>query len=629
MSIKKILIANRGEIAVRIIETCRQLGIRTVAIYSDADRYCKAVSMADEAFHLGGVALADSYLNGEKIIQTALNCHADAIHPGYGFLAEQADFAQQVEQAGLIFIGAPAQAMRLMGSKSAAKKTMLTAEVPCVPGYQGDDQDPELLLKEATKIGFPVLIKAVSGGGGKGMKIVEQAADFAVQLSSAQREARNAFGDDQVILEKYITQPKHIEVQVFADAHGQVVHLFERDCSTQRRYQKIIEEAPATFLDDQYRQAIHDAAVQATQAIEYRGAGTIEFILDDDGQFYFMEMNTRLQVEHRVTEMITGVDLVAWQIAVAEGKPLPLTQSQIQCRGHALQVRVYAEDTVNDYLPSTGLIEHMQLASDEHGLVDSGVRAQDSVTIHYDPMIAKLVAWGKNRADCIERMQTMLNHSVVYGVTTNLAFLSAIINSKPFLNQQIYTNSLDNKAIDLAQTIPPAVLAIVAKNLIKNGASNSIWQQASGWRLQETEPLIITVVKPEHSQQHRVMVTDEGFLVDGQHHYQPSATDYCYQHRHYLQVIHNNQRYQLQLPNHDIQAMASDANTIYAPMPGKIIAIKVAAGEQVSQGDTLLIMEAMKMELAIKAERDGEIKSLSATVDKQIKADDILVELVP
>ncbi|MCW8870964.1 MAG: ATP-grasp domain-containing protein, partial [Proteobacteria bacterium] len=330
MSIKKILIANRGEIAVRIIDTCRQLGIRTVAVYSDADRYSKAVKMADEAVYLGGVSLADSYLNGEKIIKAALDCQAQAIHPGYGFLSEQAEFASQVVEAGLIFIGAPAEAMRLMGSKSAAKKTMLAADVPCVPGYQGDDQSPDLLAKEAGKIGFPVLIKAVSGGGGKGMKIVETAKDFEKQLESAQREARNAFGDDRVILEKYITRPKHIEVQVFADNHGQVVHLFERDCSTQRRYQKIIEEAPAADLDNQVRQAMHQAAVKATQAIDYCGAGTIEFILDGE-KFYFMEMNTRLQVEHRVTELVTGVDLVAWQITVAEGKPLPKKQADIQC----------------------------------------------------------------------------------------------------------------------------------------------------------------------------------------------------------------------------------------------------------------------------------------------------------
>jgi 3-methylcrotonoyl-CoA carboxylase, alpha subunit (EC 6.4.1.4) len=489
---KKILIANRGEIAVRIIDTCRQLGIRTVAVFSDADRYSKAVKMADEAVYLGGVSLADSYLNSDKIIKAALDCQAEAIHPGYGFLSEQADFAEKVDQAGLLFIGAPAEAMRLMGSKSAAKKTMLAADVPCVPGYQGDDQNSDLLAKEAEKIGFPVLIKAVSGGGGKGMKIVESANDFEKQLESAQREARNAFGDDRVILEKYITRPKHIEVQVFADSHGNVVHLFERDCSTQRRYQKIIEEAPAADLDETVRQAMHQAAVQATQAIEYRGAGTIEFILDGE-QFYFMEMNTRLQVEHRVTELVTGVDLVAWQIAVAEGQVLPKKQSDIKCHGHAIQARVYAEDATNDYLPSTGLIEYLHFPTVDHGLVDSGVRAHDSVSIHYDPMIAKLVAWGEDRTACIERMQQMLNHSVVFGVTTNLAFLSTIIDSDHFKQHQIFTNSLDNKAIDLKQAIPAPVWAILADDLLNYKGNQTMWHQASGWRLQAPQDLSITV----------------------------------------------------------------------------------------------------------------------------------------
>lgn len=628
MSINKILIANRGEIAVRIIETCRQLGIRTVAVYSDADRYSKAVDMADEAVHLGGVALADSYLNGDKIIQAAIDHQADAIHPGYGFLSEQAGFARKVDNAGLIFIGAPAEAMELMGSKSAAKKTMLAADVPCVPGYQGDDQNPELLAQEADKIGFPVLIKAVSGGGGKGMKIVETADDFNKQLESAQREARNAFGDDRVILEKYITRPKHIEVQVFADSHGQVVHLFERDCSTQRRYQKIIEEAPAADLDDKVRKAMHQAAVQATQAIKYCGAGTIEFIVAGE-QFYFMEMNTRLQVEHRVTELVTGVDLVAWQITVAEGKPLPKKQPDIQCQGHAIQARVYAEDAANDYLPSTGLIEYLQFPTGEQGLVDSGVRAHDSVSIHYDPMIAKLVAWGKDRSECIQRMQWMLNHSVVFGVTTNLAFLSTIIDSDAFKQHQIYTNSLDNKAIDLQQTPPAAVWAILAAGLLDHKDNQTMWHQATGWRLQTSQNLSITVTHVDQNEQHEVSISEEGFLIDGQYHYQPAASDLCYRHRHHVQVIHNNQRYTLQLPNHDVQAVASDANALYAPMPGKIIAVKVNEGEQVVQGDTLLIMEAMKMELAIKAERDGEIKALAVSENTQVKADDILVEMVP
>ncbi|MGJ8664710.1 MAG: acetyl-CoA carboxylase biotin carboxylase subunit, partial [Marinicella sp.] len=374
MPISKILIANRGEIAVRIINTCRHLSIKTVAVFADADRHAKHVQMADEACHIGSTDLADSYLNIEKIIAAAKSHGADAVHPGYGFLSERAAFAEALASAGLIFIGAPPEALRLMGSKSAAKQTMIQADVPCVPGYQDSDQAIETLERAATEIGYPILIKAVAGGGGKGMKIVNQADEFVSQLQSAKREAMNAFGDDEVILEKYITKPKHIEVQVFADSHGHVVHLFERDCSTQRRYQKVIEEAPAAGLSDATRTDMLNAAIKATQAIDYVGAGTIEFIMDGDDSFFFMEMNTRLQVEHRVSEMITGVDLVEWQIRVAQGELLPLKQTEIHEHGHAIQVRLYAEDPLNNYLPSTGLLEQVNLAQLEHTLVDSGVR---------------------------------------------------------------------------------------------------------------------------------------------------------------------------------------------------------------------------------------------------------------
>ncbi len=629
MSIHKILIANRGEIAVRIIQTCRRLQIKTVAVYSDADRWSKAVQMADEAIHIGSVDLQDSYLNADKIIQAAKEVGAQAIHPGYGFLSEQPDFAAKVVTAGLVFIGAPASAMRLMGSKSAAKQTMIKAGVPCVPGYQDDDQDQQVLFKAAEKIGFPVLIKAVSGGGGKGMKIVNNADDFIKQLESAQREARNAFGDDRVILEKYITRPKHIEVQVFADSYGQVVHLFERDCSTQRRYQKIIEEAPAAGLSEETRQAMWLAAVKATEAIEYQGAGTIEFILDEDGQFYFMEMNTRLQVEHRVTEMITGVDLVAWQIKVAQGENLPLSQDEIKVNGHAIQVRVYAEDPENDYLPSTGLIEKMRLAESDHSLADSGVRTGDSVSIYYDPMIAKLVSWGNNRYASIYRMKTVLNNSYVFGVKTNLSFLSQIINGTEFANHKIFTNSLDNKELDLQQELPPAVVAILAKKLLPTTNSNSAWGKAIGWRLQGYQAMALSLTRQQETTDYQVRFDDEGCWIDEDAYYHPTLEDFCFRHRNQVQVVHTNQRYILQLPNHEVQTVASDANAIYAPMPGKIIEIKVSEGQAVKIGDTLLVMEAMKMELALKAEKNASIKSIQVVASAQVKADDLLVELKP
>ncbi len=627
MPISKILIANRGEIAVRIIQTCRQLNIKTVAVFADADRFAKHVQMADEAYHLGSTDLADSYLNIEKIIKVAKDSGVDAVHPGYGFLSERASFAEALDKAGITFIGAPAEALRLMGSKSAAKQTMLQADVPCVPGYQDDNQSVETLQKAADEIGFPVLIKAVAGGGGKGMKIVEKAEQFISQLESAKREAMNAFGDDQVILEKYITKPKHIEVQICADKHGNVIHLFERDCSTQRRYQKVIEEAPAAGLSDATRTDMLNAAIKATQAIDYAGAGTIEFIMDGDDSFYFMEMNTRLQVEHRVSELITGVDLVEWQIRVAEGEKLPLKQTKIHDKGHAIQVRLYAEDPQNNYLPSTGLLERVKLMQTKHSLVDSGVRTSDSVTIHYDPMIAKLVVWAKNRQKCIREMQNILNQSAIFGVKTNMAFLSQILASKAFAKHNIYTNSLDNNELDLSQPLPAAVTAIFAHHLLHNDHPQQAWHHANGWRLQGEQPLAIQFEYQGEKYTHLVSWEAGEYLIDGKDHYLPQAGDLCHIHRNQVQVIHNNLRYELILPDYEAKASASNANAILAPMPGKIIEVKVAEGDAVEQGETLVVMEAMKMELELKAERDAVIKSVYFKQADQVKADAVLVEL--
>lgn len=627
MPISKILIANRGEIAVRIINTCRRLNIKTVALFSDADRHAKHVEMADEAVHIGSTDLADSYLNIEKIIKVVKDSGADAVHPGYGFLSERASFAEALEKVGITFIGAPAEALRLMGSKSAAKQTMLQADVPCVPGYQDDDQSVEILQQAANEIGYPVLIKAVAGGGGKGMKIVHQESEFISQLESAKREAMNAFGDDQVILEKYITKPKHIEVQVCADTHGHVVHLFERDCSTQRRYQKVIEEAPAAGLSDATRTDMLNAAIKATQAIDYVGAGTIEFIMDGDDSFYFMEMNTRLQVEHRVSEMITGVDLVEWQIKVAQGETLPLKQTQIHDKGHAIQARLYAEDPNNNYLPSTGLLEQVKLAHTKHSLVDSGVRTSDSVTIHYDPMIAKLVVWAKNRQRCIKEMQNILNQSAIFGVKTNMAFLSQILASKAFQKHKIFTNTLDNNELDLSQQLPPAVIAIFAHHLLQSKHPEQAWQRSDGWRLQNEEPLNLQFTYLDEEQSHCVTWEEGEYLVDGRDHYLPQTSDVCHVHRNQVQVVHGNLRYEFTLPDHEAKTSASSANAILAPMPGKIIDVKVKAGEDVKMGQTLVVMEAMKMELELKAERDACIKAIPFIQADQVKADDVLVEL--
>ncbi|MFC3193674.1 acetyl/propionyl/methylcrotonyl-CoA carboxylase subunit alpha [Marinicella sediminis] len=627
MPIKKILIANRGEIAVRIINTCRQLNILTVAVFSDADRHAKHVMMADEQCHLGSTDLADSYLNVDKIVQAAIDHQVDAVHPGYGFLSERPALAKALDKANIIFIGAPVEALELMGSKSAAKQTMLLADVPCVPGYQEDDQTPDVLADAARAIGFPVLIKAVAGGGGKGMKIVHQATDFASQLKSAQREAQNAFGDDQVILEKYITRPKHIEVQVFADQHGHVVHLFERDCSTQRRYQKVIEEAPAAGLSDATRTDMLNAAVKATQAINYVGAGTVEFIMDGDDSFYFMEMNTRLQVEHRVTEMITGVDLVAWQIAVAQGDPLPKKQTEIHDRGHAIQVRLYAEDPDNNYLPSTGLLEQVKLMQLEHSLVDSGVRASDSVTIHYDPMIAKLVVWAKNRNKCISKMLQVLDQSAVFGVKTNLAFLSRLLSTREFRKHQIYTNTLDNDELILAQEITPEVVAIYVHHLLHLNQTGEVWKQASGWHVQGTEPLLLELRFKGETLAYQISWEEGQYLINGTDHYWPQKEDICHIHRHQVQVIHQHLRYEFSLPDHEAKAVTSSANAILAPMPGKIIEVKVNPGDEVVTGQSLVVMEAMKMELELKAERDAVIKDIAYSENDQVRADDILVEL--
>lgn len=626
MSIQKILIANRGEIAVRIVQTCRRLKIKTVAIFSDADRYAKHVQVADESVHIGSTDLADSYLNIEKIIKIAKQTNCDAVHPGYGFLSERAKFADALKQAGIIFIGAPTEALQLMGSKSAAKQTMIKAGVPCVPGYQEDDQNITTLTKAAEEIGFPVLIKAVAGGGGKGMKIVHNANEFSDQLESAKREAMNAFGDDQVILEKYITKPKHIEVQVFADSHGNVVHLFERDCSTQRRYQKVIEEAPAAGLSDATRTDMLNAAIKATQAIDYLGAGTIEFIMDGDDSFYFMEMNTRLQVEHRVSELITGVDLVAWQIHVAAGGELPKKQHKIRESGHAIQVRLYAEDPDNNYLPSTGLLEHVKLAQTNDVLVDSGVRTSDSVTIHYDPMIAKLVVWAKDRKKAIAKMQNILNKSAIFGVKTNIGFLSKLISSKKYQKHKIFTNSLDNDEINLSQDLKPEVAAIFAHHLYQKG-DTSVWHCADGWRVQGNEPLKIKLNYHGESFNFEVTGGEDGYLIDNQTHYLVKDSDTCHRHRNHVQIIHENIRYEFDLPDYETKASASNANAVYAPMPGKIIAMKVKSGDAVKIGQTLVVMEAMKMELELKAERDAVIKGVMFNQSDQVKADEILVEL--
>ncbi len=501
---EKILIANRGEIACRIVRSCRRLGIRTVAVYSEADRGARHVELSDEAHLLGPAPARDSYLKAERIIEIARRAGAEAIHPGYGFLAENAGFAEACEAGGLVFIGPPAAAIRAMGSKSAAKAIMERAGVPLVPGYHGEDQDPARLADAAQAIGWPVLIKASAGGGGKGMRVVEGPQGFAAALAAARREASSAFGDDRMLVEKYLTRPRHIEIQVFGDRHGNLVQLFERDCSIQRRHQKIVEEAPAPGLTEAGRAAIGEAAVAAARAIGYQNAGTVEFIVADGGdndRFYFMEMNTRLQVEHPVTEMITGQDLVEWQLRVAAGEPLPCRQDELAIRGHAIEVRIYAEDPARDFLPATGRLRHLATpAESAHVRLESGVRAGDEVGIHYDPMLAKLIVWDEDRTSALRRLRSALEDCQVEGVTTNLELLGAIAAHPAFAAGELDTGFIERHRAELFSPPGPApdpVLAIGAlSELLRVQAEaaaqaarsldpHSPWHQASGWRLND------------------------------------------------------------------------------------------------------------------------------------------------
>src|SRR4051794_30565308 len=497
----KILIANRGEIACRVIRTARRLGIRTVAVYSDADARALHVEMADEAGNIGPAPARESYLRAEAILDAAKRTGAEAIHPGYGFLSENAGFAEACAAAGVVFIRPPASAIRAMGGKSEAKALMEKAGVPLVPGYHGEDQSPELLLSQAKRIGFPMLIKASAGGGGKGMRVVADAAEFDDQLSGAKREAINAFGDDRVLIERYVTRPRHVEIQVFADTQGNCVYLFERDCSIQRRHQKVVEEAPAPNLDSHTRRRMGEAAVAAAKAIGYVGAGTVEFLLDEDGSFFFMEMNTRLQVEHPVTEYITGQDLVEWQLRVAAGGPLPLNQDQLSIHGHAIEVRLYAEDPQKGFLPQTGRLEHLVFPPEGAFVrVDTGVRSGDAISIHYDPMIAKLIVWADDRPAAVRRLRTALSQTQVVGLGANTEFLLAIASHPAFLAAALDTGFIQRHETDLLPEPAPArddVLAFAALGVLldrqakaqaraaASGDPYSPWAGNDGWRLND------------------------------------------------------------------------------------------------------------------------------------------------
>ncbi len=639
--IAKLLIANRGEIACRIIDTAHRLGIATVAVYSDADAGSKHVALAQEAVHIGPPAVAESYLRGDRIIEAARATGAQAIHPGYGFLSENPDFVEQVTKAGLIFVGPSADAIRAMGLKDAAKDVMAKAGVPIVPGYHGAKQDAEFLAKQAAKIGYPVMIKARAGGGGKGMRLVERAEDFAEMLAGAQSEGQASFGDAACLIEKFIQNPRHIEVQVFGDSHGNVVHLFERDCSLQRRHQKVIEEAPAPGMTEHVRAAMGKAAVEAAQAIGYQGAGTVEFIVDgsgplrDDG-FWFMEMNTRLQVEHPVSEAITGLDFVELQLRVASGEALPFAQSDLQINGHAFEARVYAEDVPKGFLPATGTLEHLRFAS--HARIDSGVRQGDEISPWYDPMIAKVIVHGPTRAAALNQLSAALAATHVAGSVTNLGFLHALSRDAGFVAGNVDTGLIARELERLtsesdAGTDIRALAALVALDVLT--PTGGPWGDLRGWRHWGAAAYHVKLDAADVSvtdlgddwfvcQAQEITVVadgDTGFILNGRRVNAVRASPG-------VSVFDNGAAYTFSLTD-PLVAATSDVggDAVVAPMPGLVKSVATKAGQVVKQGDALMLLEAMKMEHTLRAPRDGIVAEVMAKAGDQVSDGTMLITL--
>ena len=619
--IQKLLIANRGEIACRIIRTARAMGVATVAVYSDADARALHVRQADEAVHIGPSPAAESYLVGDKIIAAAKQTGADAIHPGYGFLSENAGFAHAVIDAGLIWVGPKPSSIEAMGLKDAAKTLMMEAGVPVTPGYLGADQSAERLKKEADAIGYPVLIKAVAGGGGKGMRKVDKADDFEADLQSCRREAKASFSNDEVLLEKWITSPRHIEVQVFGDSHGNVVHLFERDCSLQRRHQKVIEEAPAPGMDEATREEICAAAVRAAKAVDYEGAGTIEFIADaSEGlradRIFFMEMNTRLQVEHPVTEEITGVDLVEWQLRVASGEPIPLQQDKLRIDGHAIEARLYAEDPASGFLPSTGPLDHFDLGTT--GRIETGVAEGDMISPHYDPMVAKLVVWEETRNRAIETLADIAESVEVWPVKTNAAFLANALLEDDFGEAELDTGFIERKLDRLVgDDAPDDAIWQAAADFTLLDALEETAPAAIGFRLNAVPRVATTLCYKSESR--TIAVTGER---DAAH-----ATGFVEDAR--TVVFADGQSFEFALESRGSGAAAAGDGAILAPMPGKVIAVDVAEGDSVTAGQRLMVLEAMKMEHALTAPFDGTVTDLAASEGGQVQVEAVLCVVEP
>ena len=665
--IKKILIANRGEIACRVMKTCRKMGIGSVAVYSDADRKALHVRMADEAVHIGASPAAESYLVINKIIAACKSSGADAVHPGYGFLSENPGFARRLKKEDITFIGPTPESMEAMGLKDAAKKLMEKAGVPVTPGYHGKDQDPKLLKAKAGMIGYPVLIKAIAGGGGKGMRKVDAAGDFDDALASCMREAKSSFGDDRVLIEKYILSPRHIEVQVFGDTHGNVVHMFERDCSLQRRHQKIIEEAPAPGMTDAVRKAMTDAAIEAARAVNYVGAGTVEFIVDGSGKlrpdgFWFMEMNTRLQVEHPVTEMITGLDLVELQIRVAQGEKLP-KQKDVTMYGHAVEARIYAEDPSDDFLPSVGRIMDIKLPNNyDRGMVreDMGVDVGDKVSIFYDPMVGKLIEKGRDRPGAIRSLSWALERTNVVGLKTNVDFLQKIINDKTFIRGEHSTHFIGdniNALIPDDLSAHPSALAYATIAIIQHGRNvgdeltewretHTPWHIRDAWRLNYPPETVVSFqvageIVPARATRLMngdwlVYVMNEKVRVELSPAPRDTSTEeklryfYSWSHKvydEYVIIKSRGLRIAVRRQTAFEDSVNSNSDAITAPMPGKIIAVNVAVGDSVRAGDKLIIMEAMKMEMSLEAPRDGVVASVNCAVDALVPDGEVLLEL--
>ena len=644
---RKILIANRGEIACRVIATAHRMGIATVAVYSEADAHARHVALADEAFPIGPAPARESYLVGERIIEAAKRSGAEAIHPGYGFLSENAGFAEACAAAGIVFIGPPAAAIRAMGSKSAAKALMEKAGVPLVPGYHGDAQDMTTLAAAAERTGYPVLIKASAGGGGKGMRIVETASDLAEAVAGAKREAAASFGDDHVLLEKYLTQPRHIEIQVFADNHGGAVSLFERDCSIQRRHQKVLEEAPAPGMTEQRRRAMGGAALAAARAVGYTGAGTVEVIAEGEN-FWFMEMNTRLQVEHPVTEMITGLDLVEWQLRVAAGEALPLRQDQLAIRGHAIEARIYAEDPERDFLPSIGTLTHLrQPGASESVRVDTGVREGDAITPYYDPMIAKLIVWAEDRDAAVRRLGAALAEYEVVGVAANLGLLRAIAASPAFLAADLDTGFIgrhigSTATSDDGVALSAAVLAVLAEQRDDNPADP--WDLRDSFRLhgEGGQTILLAGGETVHAV-HAVSLGDGTYrLITSGRTVVASADTVGVRLdgvAHRARVVVNggvltviaggaNTAFRRVDPLAPPDARGSRAERITAPIPARVTHVLAKVGDAVVKGAALIILEAMKMEITLTAPEDGTIGTVRYQVGDMVEEGTELIQFV-